>query len=484
MGTAAGHEELAMQPQNAAMGWGTAALLTALLFAISAPIGPSRANAQATRDADALANKFAEPEDGGARKKAADLGKDAERRRQAIEHTRQQAELMRRQQELEVYEKQKTEEADMLARAQAEARVHGNASPGLGGENEAQIVAEADRLIADAKSAERDRMAAEAEERRLHALTEQRRLDQARRLIEDQRLAKIEAEQRFAAERQGGALESAREDELNRITDKIRRAQLERAAKAARQITDEPVESGRVQQFGRQPDQVAQGGPEPIPLFGPGVSVLPPRAPVDPSARQVQPAAPRLDARDSILPQRALGRNPTGPGLAPAGASASRATVLLLMHPGDRGIRRFNKSADPVLCMGPRCYISQGPDLDALEMTRARAFGTLNTLGRRAGACSNHLGCVFRNVEFIPSALLQPVDLRVIRHDRREPTEVRLDASCRVDNGRVQCSGAVRASTYVLWAIPEDIAARAGPALLEAALDAGLPSSQTAAVPN
>ncbi|MFX4831488.1 hypothetical protein ABTB80_18695, partial [Acinetobacter baumannii] len=44
---------------------------------------------------------------------------------------------------------------------------------------------------------------------------------------------------------------------------------------------------------------------------------------------------------------------------APAGAAP--ATILRALDPGTYGIRRFNPaSADPVLCIGDTCYVSQG----------------------------------------------------------------------------------------------------------------------------
>lgn len=495
-----------MQLQNAALGLGAAAIFAVSLLAISARLGESTASAQASREGQALAEKFAaEPKDAEAKAATEQARKEAER---AAEQARQRADVTRRQEELEAYDRRKADEADMLARAQAEARGFGRV-PALRQQDEDHILAEAERVIAAAKSAERDRIAADGEGRRAReyrALTEQRRLEQARRLIEDQRLARIEAEQRHAVDGEqrerarDQALESTREDELNRISEKIRRAQVERAAKAAREDMNEPAPPGIVRPAENPAAAVALREPEPTPALGTRDPVLPSRAPVESPARDPrlsQPAAPRvelepagpprrLDPPDSILPPRTSGREPAGvptprSGLPLENASPVRATVLLLMRPGDRGIRRFNKSADPVLCMGQRCYVSQGPDLSALEMTRARAFGTLNTLGQRAWACNNHLGCVFRNVELVAPALVQPVDLRVISHDRREPSDIHIDTSCRVDGGRLQCGGAVRARTYVLWAVPEAVATNAGPALLEAALNAGLPAGQTAA---
>ena len=160
---------------------------------------------------------------------------------------------------------------------------------------------------------------------------------------------------------------------------------------------------------------------------------------------------------------------------APLSAAETRVTLLLVMEPGHAGIRRNNPSADPILCIREICYVSRGTEVDAIALPRQRAFGAANTLGARAGACSNQLGCVFRNVDLGgATAIVQPVDLRLIRHDRREVSEVRVDMGCAVRQSRLACTQTARGPDYRLWAVPESISANAGPAALMAALDSGL----------
>jgi hypothetical protein len=107
--------------------------------------------------------------------------------------------------------------------------------------------------------------------------------------------------------------------------------------------------------------------------------------------------------------------------------------------------------------------------------TRKVAFGAINTLGPRAGACSDRLGCVFRNIELGGAkAYMQPVDLRLVKHDRREMNEVHVDMSCNVRDGQLQCGQGVSSPDYRLWAVPESISANAGPLALYDALNAGL----------
>lgn len=164
---------------------------------------------------------------------------------------------------------------------------------------------------------------------------------------------------------------------------------------------------------------------------------------------------------------------------APAPLDADfRVSVLLAMEPGSRGIRRFGpKTADPMLCVADRCYISNGPDAAARELPRRQAFGPGVALGTRAGACRHSLVCVFRRVDLGgESVTMQPIDLRILRHDRRTTATVSADESCRVRGGMLVCAAPVVASSYRAWIVPEKTAEEAGPRALTDALEAGLPA--------
>jgi colicin import membrane protein len=170
------------------------------------------------------------------------------------------------------------------------------------------------------------------------------------------------------------------------------------------------------------------------------------------------------------------GRTPPLPWMADAPAAVDgRATLLLVMRPGRNGIRALNPTADPILCSNDVCWVSRGPDRDARMVPRRKALGPLNTLGERAGACNGSTGCVFRNVELGgASAVVQPIDLRVIRHDRRAPVEVRIDRSCRIDEGRLDCPNKAASADYRIWAVPEATAQAAGARALMSAVGAPL----------
>lgn len=179
------------------------------------------------------------------------------------------------------------------------------------------------------------------------------------------------------------------------------------------------------------------------------------------------------------LPSR-LGRGDVVEAPADARPQAlDRVAVLLVMKPGNRGIRRLIKTADPVLCVDRNCYISRGAFAPAASMSRARALGAANTLGTRAGACRDSLGCVFRDVTLEGrTAVVQPIDLRIVHHDRREARAVGADATCRVERFGLTCDGPIEAADYTMWLVPESVADRIGATALQAAVAGGLGSGR------
>jgi len=165
-------------------------------------------------------------------------------------------------------------------------------------------------------------------------------------------------------------------------------------------------------------------------------------------------------------------------GLEEASSILSTATVLLKMEPGNTGLRRFKKTADPVLCGRRHCYMSKGFQEKAYRMLRGTALGPFNTLGRRAGACRQKLTCVFRHVDLMDDGiLLQPVDLKFMRHDRRAYRNMKVDRSCTLSGGRLHCANPIKAKTWTAWIVPEHIALEAGSDALETALQDGLPET-------
>jgi hypothetical protein len=316
-------------------------------------------------------------------------------------------------------------------------------------------------------------------------------------------LERAEVEDRARAE--AGArqreLEALREAEARALADKLRRAQQARQAKDAAtradRVSDEPFRPALTSQ-----DQTLTPEPgaarAPLVIRPPNMPASLPQPEADPGTKSERAAAPDIDAArpsrspaltpdkfdsrpadlarepDFSSPPMALGRSEAAPSDS-AYAIDPKVTILLVMEPGKKGIRRFNKTADPVVCVGVTCFISNGAGAPASMVEMRRALGPGNTFGWRAGACRGRLSCIFRGVTLAgQQPAIQPVDLKVLVHDRREAKPASPDASCRVVEGQISCAGVIVAPGYRAWIIPERIAQEAGPQMLETAVFRGL----------
>lgn len=310
----------------------------------------------------------------------------------------------------------------------------------------------AEARAADVRAAEERAAAARAEEAR----AEEQRIAEARRAAEEvERLAAARRQEEIAraVEERRAAMAAEREVEARRIADALRQAEAQRIARErAREQAREADSLPGVDR--RDPPRVAGGPADPEPSEA---------GPAEAGHADLAPSYPR-----SAVPASAGGR----------------VAVLLVMEPGNRGIRRHDKTADPVLCGSQGCYVSNGADAPASLLRRNKALGFFRTLGERAGACSRSLGCVFRDVDLADVAgRLQPVDMRLVRHDRREAAEVAGPSECWLEAQRLQCRGGHHSGDYAMWLVPEAIAVAAGPILLERALSEGLADPRQASIP-
>ena len=275
------------------------------------------------------------------------------------------------------------------------------------------------------------------EEQRRQAEAAQRTAEEARKVEDERRLAE---QQRKAEEAEVAQMEVEREAEADRIDEALRKAREARAKRTG-------IESA-------------------------------PYVASDDAADERR----RIESRD-VVPDVREERPPSGLGAGGMGSrhvtaptSSTRVAVLLTMTAGNRGIRRHNKTGDPILCGERGCYVSTGADGPAELFPLRRAFGAGRTLGDRAGACRNSLGCVFRDVDLVAfPAIVQPVDMRFLRHDRRQPQVLHETSACRLEAGRLACT-AIHGPDYTMWVVPEEIATAAGPAVLERAVEDGLQS--------
>ena len=321
---------------------------------------------------------------------------------------------------------EKANEQDMLDRARREALERKAAAE----KTLALEEAEEKRLAEEAtKKAEAERLARDVEEKRI---AEQKRLaEEATKNAEAERLAR-DAEEKRIAEQKRLAEEATKKAEAERMAT----MEAEREAKAQQlEAKLRALEASR-QDKSRIADEVARDN--------------------------VSTQAPEIGRPDAD----------------------SHVTVLLVMKPGKTGIRRFGeKTADPVLCSTSSCWVSGGSAAPARTMQRGQALGPGNTLGKRAASCNHKLACVFRGLDLGgDKTWLQPIDLRIMRHDRREPMTVERDATCKVAGERLTCAQPIEGKTWRAWIVPEAVAERAGAKALEDALNSDLDAGHHAAL--
>lgn len=461
-----------------------------LMAALLAAFSPARANDAAHKMAEKFANEAKKSEETDAQRKAAADARKKETERLAQEKLREEA--RKRAEALLKAERDKhnpppkapvpvatdpaREEDDMLTRARVEEQQRKAAETAKGGEEEAR------RLIEEAERASRQleelltktepRLpdpAAVAAARRVHAQSLARMEAEKRALAEAQR-ARIEAEKFAAAEterarnaaiaaaRRTHAQSSIRIDAEKRALAEAERARIEAEKLAAAEAERLRVEAERRAAAEAERTRItAASPPSPAPTAAP-VPSLPTSAP---SGDKATPPAKTTDVSAKRI--------------------SGSVTVLVVMQPGNYGIRRHNKSGDPILCSHLGCYVSTGAHAPANFLAGRRAFTFPNTWGGRAGACSNRLGCVFRGIPVAQVPLeLQPVDLHVLKHDRRETQAIETDSQCSIVGARLTCSRGIYAEDYAIWIVPEALADAAGPDVLQRAVLEGLNGMRSA----
>jgi colicin import membrane protein len=448
---------------------------------------------QAQQSAQALANKFA----GEAERAQAQKKKTAHtnKRTQPTAAAKVRAKAARAA-ELAHYiaEVRKAEEADMLARARREA-------DNMREEERARLIQEAEKARAQA----------EAQATGLASTPVALPAPAVEKTTEQSPEGKpgVAAQARPPATTPGDAqsakqerLATWRTEEAQKLLAKLRRASRIRDARLAavgrreetarQEITNvatarnETQTTPVVRATGDSPVPPPQS--EPVAAIDAGEPAHPGAQPQSRSSATLSPsviaAAPAASSRSAALgptDEDEVTEPASEPPRATAGLREPRVTVLLVMAPGNRGMRRHNKSADPVLCVTYGCYVSAGSAWPARFMPGHRALGILNTWGARAGACRDSLECVFRAIEVVElPGYLQPVDLRLLRHDRRRPQMITSDSACTVERARLLCTRGIYAEDYAMWIVPESIAAAAGPEALQRAAAEGLRRPQVA----
>jgi colicin import membrane protein len=365
------------------------------------------------------------------------------------------------------------QKAEMERKAEEERRAE---AARLQREVEEQRIAEEKRLhderrIAAEKKAEDER---QAEAARAARETEERRVAEAKRRAEEKRKAE---EARIAeVKRQAEEAEAKRKAEEARVAEQKRREEEARVAEESRRAAEEAhlAEQRRIKEFEDAQQRTAlelQREKE--------AEAIAEKFRLAREARERE-----KETRSTLggpMPEHELPSPFLEPPATAQATYPQRVTVLVVMQPRRHGFGGRRMTANPVLCVGQECYVSNGAGSPATVMQRARALGPGNTLGRNAGACRNQTTCVFRGI--VLSGLMstiQPVDMGFLRHDRRETRTIEPDRSCDASGGALYCSAPIVSTGYRAWIIPESVADKAGALVLERALDDGLPAGRSA----
>lgn len=335
---------------------------------------------------------------------------------------------------------------------------------------------EAERLAEATRRAQNERLADEARRAEVQRIEAARRAEEAARVAAEVRKAEQAAEARKAeqvaearrAEQAARIAEEAKRTEdsrrdIKRATDEDMRrvgaleidAEVDRVAARLRAIREQHM-ARHVRPEERSPETPTVA-PTPTPSNVPTgaigrLGVLPPPV-TAPETR----ASDRADAAE--VHQAADLKTPEDRSYH-SGYHNGRVTILLQMDPiAQRG--RRHESMDPILCVTDGCYVSNGPHQPASFMPGRRATRFGNAISRRAGACNHAYTCVFRDIEIgaLP-AEVQPVDIRVLRHDRRTPETIETLSTCRGSDNRLACTGVIQGDGFKMWVIPESVAAR------------------------
>jgi len=398
--------------------------------------------------------------------------KEVEAERRHVEKQRQIDAAREAEQTRIAEEARKAEESKRAAEAQRVAAEKAAAEIARKAEEAARL-ADAERKADEARQAEHAARAAE-EARRAdlsRKAEEIRKADDIRKANEALRLAaeraaaddarRAEAEKRDAEARRAVARATA--EEMRRVTDIEADAEIARVAERLARIRAEHLKrhSGAVEERTHEPSSgrgrmAESDGSRDVPL-------QPPRQRADVESRQ------RADDEPTRSDPKLY-----APDMSPRDAFDGHVTVVLQMEPRYRRGRRY-ESMDPVLCVAGGCYVSNGAEHPATFLHGHRAIRFGNAIGRRAGDCNSATTCVFRNVDLgaLP-AEIQPVDIRVLRHDLRAAERVQSLSTCRIAAGdRLACTGAIQGDGFTMLVISEDLAERLPPHAFDGVLAGG-----------
>lgn len=217
-------------------------------------------------------------------------------------------------------------------------------------------------------------------------------------------------------------------------------------------------EADREKQEGR-PQQVAVEPAAPVPAPPPAIAPAPEKQPAP--APVVTAVPPKPESERTIVAEAPK------PGTAPA-------TVLLVL---DTNGAPLSFKPDPIICIGDRCWLSNGIEAPAVSMPRTQAVALQTTEESSADSCTGKSACVYRGVAVDPDARIEVIEVGEGRGASAGAYTVPADTSCRSEGGALLCDNGLATQNFRIWVVPEAIAASAGPSSIEDAIENGLPDS-------
>ncbi|MGQ0455458.1 MAG: hypothetical protein ACT4OU_00205 [Hyphomicrobium sp.] len=151
-------------------------------------------------------------------------------------------------------------------------------------------------------------------------------------------------------------------------------------------------------------------------------------------------------------------------------AAGAKATILLVLEGRQKG------PPDPILCIADSCFVSAGLTAAARSMPRADALALKNTQNATSDTCLGKSACAFRDIALPDDAVLEVISLG--SGDYPKPGEgftAALDATCKMNDGDLECAQPLATLHFTAWVVPEATAKSAGAAALESAVADGLP---------
>jgi hypothetical protein len=192
-------------------------------------------------------------------------------------------------------------------------------------------------------------------------------------------------------------------------------------------------------------------------------------APAPPTAVAPTPSAAPSAAAPEVTSAKTANVPPADDAQAEAQSKSQdpRATLLLSLATDSPDAPA---TADPIVCLGDMCWLSNGLEAPARPMSRGQALALKSTRSSTDDSCFGKGACAFRNIPVRAGSLVEVIEIGAAANSSSNPYSIGIDGSCRVDQGDLVCNNSLETRDYRLWVVPEKTANTAGANALENAL--------------